>query len=343
PADKLSNLALMGDIRRLQLLANRGNVNRRDRWGQTPLLRAAWGGESGPNPGHKDCASLLLQLGADANVKDPDGVSALHWSAESDNLPVLKLLADAGARLDATDKRGLTPLMLASWRGHLRSARELLRLGCDPGVEDKDGDTAASLAEMYEHGDVVRLLADCVDTDDDLVEEEDHSESNRSRASSAKRNFVRQKSAAPVGTLKRPEMYRSSTSFMNRSLPVSFRHYPVKDPQGHCLIISIEHYDPGSHFTNRTGSELDVERVESLFTSLHFKVTVKRDLTAPQIFHEMSRIAKFDHSDYGTFICFLMAHGTKGAIYGRDGQFHQIKDLISLFKPNICKGLDGKP
>uniref|UniRef100_A0A1I8F242 ANK_REP_REGION domain-containing protein n=1 Tax=Macrostomum lignano TaxID=282301 RepID=A0A1I8F242_9PLAT len=282
PADKLSNLALMGDIRRLQLLANRGNVNRRDRWGQTPLLRAAWGGESGPNPGHKDCASLLLQLGADANVKDPDGVSALHWSAESDNLPVLKLLADAGARLDATDKRGLTPLMLASWRGHLRSARELLRLGCDPGVEDKDGDTAASLAEMYEHGDVVRLLADCVDTDDDLVEEEDHSESNRSRASSAKRNFVRQKSAAPVGTLKRPEMYRSSTSFMNRSLPVSFRHYPVKDPQGHCLIISIEHYDPGSHFTkpHRFGTRCGASRIALHFVALQSDGETRLDCSA---------------------------------------------------------------
>uniref|UniRef100_A0A1I8FP45 CASPASE_P20 domain-containing protein n=1 Tax=Macrostomum lignano TaxID=282301 RepID=A0A1I8FP45_9PLAT len=234
PADKLSNLALMGDIRRLQLLANRGNVNRRDRWGRPRCCGLPGAANPGPNPGHKDCASLLLQLGADRQRQRPRrsvGVALVGPSPTT-----CRCWLTPGPGWTPLTRR-TEPLMLASWRGHLavgqgaaaarlRSRRPRIRTAI----------RAASLAEMYEHGDVVRLLADC-----------------------------------------EPEMYRSSTSFMIGSLP------------------------------------------------------------------SMSRIAKFDHSDYGTFICFLMAHGTKGAILRSRWSVPSDQGSDLTVQAKHLQRLDGKP
>ena len=49
----------------------------------------------------------------DANIAQPDGATALHWASYHDDLGLVELLLDAGAKIDAVNDYGITPLSLA--------------------------------------------------------------------------------------------------------------------------------------------------------------------------------------------------------------------------------------
>jgi hypothetical protein len=56
---------------------------------------------------------VLLAAGANANVKSPDGASLLHQAVAARQVPIIRALVAAGAKLDAVNKDNLTPLLLA--------------------------------------------------------------------------------------------------------------------------------------------------------------------------------------------------------------------------------------
>lgn len=49
-------------------------------------------------------------------------------------------------------------------------------------------------------------------------------------------------------------------------------------PCGHCLIINNVDFEPQSELNNRTGSNIDCDKLERRFKSLNFIVLVKRNL-----------------------------------------------------------------
>jgi ankyrin repeat protein len=69
-----------------------------------------------------EAVRVLLELGADVSAVDGEGNTALHVAVSGQSLPIIKLLADKGARLDAKNKKGLTPLALASAGGRRGAA-----------------------------------------------------------------------------------------------------------------------------------------------------------------------------------------------------------------------------
>jgi len=100
--------------------------------GRTPLMAAIKGGNGAPiaggpgftrigppqyrEPGTRDpleALNLLLAAGADPNVKAPDGSTPLHQAVDEEQVPIIRALATAGAKLDAVNKDNLTPLLLA--------------------------------------------------------------------------------------------------------------------------------------------------------------------------------------------------------------------------------------
>jgi ankyrin repeat protein len=97
---------------------------------------------------------------------DPQEVldEALVWAAKSDRVQAIRLLVDAGARVDADPYRG-TPLIWAAANGRVASIRALVELGADPnrrgtfgGADHGDGVTAIHLAAQAGRRDAVMAL-----------------------------------------------------------------------------------------------------------------------------------------------------------------------------------------
>jgi len=89
---------------------------------------------------------LLLARGADPNLANVEGNTALMMSARHGLVTAIVALLHAGAATDMQNRYGSTALMQAA-RGHLiESARVLLRAGADPARVDESGRSARDYA-----------------------------------------------------------------------------------------------------------------------------------------------------------------------------------------------------
>lgn len=100
----------------------------------------------------------LLAHGADVNVRDADGDTALHGAAQTGNVEIMGLLLDKGPNVNAKNKVGGTPLMWAAVFGNDDAARVLLANGADASLKDEDGVTAAQWAARNKRDSMVALL-----------------------------------------------------------------------------------------------------------------------------------------------------------------------------------------
>ena len=87
-----------------------------------------------------DKVRILLKGGADVNVAQGDGMTALHWSAENRSVEMAAMLIYAGANVEAVTRiGGYTPLHLASRSGSAAIVQELLEAGANPTVASSAG------------------------------------------------------------------------------------------------------------------------------------------------------------------------------------------------------------
>ncbi len=96
---------------------------------QTDLFQAAQCGEEA-------AVLLLLDKGADIELKDANGFTPLSWAAAHGQEDIVRLLLDRGAALESKDKEGFTTLIQT-----IRHAEEpLVRLliDSDADIESKD-------------------------------------------------------------------------------------------------------------------------------------------------------------------------------------------------------------
>ena len=71
---------------------------------------------------------------------------------------MLEILLDAGVNIDAENRQGLTPLMLAAGEGRLEVVQLLLERNADTGRHDYTGRTALDWAQRNGRQPVVRAL-----------------------------------------------------------------------------------------------------------------------------------------------------------------------------------------
>ena len=83
----------------------------------------------------------LIAAGADVNVPQGDGATALHWAAHRNDPETAVLLIAAGADVDAANALGATPLWLAAANGSAPIVARLLEAGADPNVTLRMGET----------------------------------------------------------------------------------------------------------------------------------------------------------------------------------------------------------
>jgi len=99
---------------------------------------------------------LLLDRGADPNVQDRFGRSALMYA--SGHIDIVKLLLDRGINLNIPDISGDTALMHASMDSHIETVKLLLDKGADPNIVANDGHTALMYAIDNEDTEIEELL-----------------------------------------------------------------------------------------------------------------------------------------------------------------------------------------
>jgi ankyrin repeat protein len=105
----------------------------------------------------------LVAGGADVNAKkhtlNVEGDTALHIAARHDQTEAIKVLVELGAKVNAKDDHGGTPLMEASGAGAGEATiNALIDLGANIDSQDRYGLTALSWAAAGGHENVVALL-----------------------------------------------------------------------------------------------------------------------------------------------------------------------------------------
>lgn len=109
------------------------------------------------NNGHDEVVRFLLDKGADANARRDDGAAVLHVAACGDRAEIVRLLAGAGAALDALHQ-GWTPLIFAAQGGHLAATLALVEAGADRDIKTPKGNSAETLAREAKHYEVIPVL-----------------------------------------------------------------------------------------------------------------------------------------------------------------------------------------
>ena len=109
----LSSAAHAMDLEAVQvLLEHNANINIQDNKGQTPLC---WVLSNCPPKGKfVDMVRLLLDRGADPNIRNDDHSTPLHQASSRKLLEAARLLLSCGAKVDEKDGRGKTPFQLVA-------------------------------------------------------------------------------------------------------------------------------------------------------------------------------------------------------------------------------------
>ncbi len=127
----------MCSVVEVQDLINQGadvNISDQDAL-STPLMWAA-------SHGLYEIGELLLKNGADVNVQNGNGNTALYFAAQWNWAGVAKLLIDNGAVISIQTNKGWTALCRAAYKGHLEICELLIDSGADVNAKTNIGGTA---------------------------------------------------------------------------------------------------------------------------------------------------------------------------------------------------------
>jgi len=176
--------ALSGNPETVQFLLDRKvKVNERDELGETALMTVreppqpavlsevppvSKTPEVAPPSGRVAILKILLRAGADKEIRDIGGSTALMRYAKYGVKEAVEVLADAGAKVNGRDREGNTALILAAgWQfidknlktdGYGSIVQRLLKAGADVHAKNKAGLTALAAARRQGHQDIVTLL-----------------------------------------------------------------------------------------------------------------------------------------------------------------------------------------
>ncbi|XP_072043046.1 uncharacterized protein [Amphiura filiformis] len=125
----------------VRCIENGANVNVKDpgRWNETPLHRAA-------HLSSDKLCRILLDAGAYIESSDKDGWTPLHFAADSGSDKCCTILLDSGAVVDSKSNTGWTPLHKAAHNGHDKCCNVFLNAGAKVDSLTEDDETPLHLA-----------------------------------------------------------------------------------------------------------------------------------------------------------------------------------------------------
>jgi uncharacterized protein len=133
---------------------------------ESPVADAAMRGDA-------ESVVTLLRRGADVNAAQGDGMTALHWAAERDDVSMAEMLRAAGAQLEPTTRiGGYVPLHVAAREGNEAMVRWLLEAGA--AVDRKTTETRANALHMASRAGDVAVVRTLLEFGADPNAVEDH-------------------------------------------------------------------------------------------------------------------------------------------------------------------------
>ena len=122
------------------IIEHGADVNAVNNIGQTALWFACVDGQD-------SFVKILLDTGAEPNIVDKYGDSCLHAAIHGQcSTETIHKIVDHGAHVNAVNKDGATPLLLACSAAHEGVVRLLLKAKADPNIADDDGDASLHAA-----------------------------------------------------------------------------------------------------------------------------------------------------------------------------------------------------
>ncbi|XP_010867031.1 fibronectin type 3 and ankyrin repeat domains 1 protein isoform X3 [Esox lucius] len=146
--------AMKGFSGLVQILVQHGaDVNMKTSSGKNCLMLACF-------CGHLDIVKYLRKNGAGWCSQDGAGCSALHWAVDGAHLPVIQHMIQDGCEVDVRDGVSIwTPLMrVSAVTGEAAVAALLITAGADVNARDRDGKTPLMIAVLNNHEGLVKLL-----------------------------------------------------------------------------------------------------------------------------------------------------------------------------------------
>jgi ankyrin repeat protein len=90
--------------------------------------------------------------------KSPEGIKAMFYAIEKDNLVYAQKVLAMGFDPNVLSENGYTPLQYAAMRGDPQMVELFLRNGASVSILSKDGESAVELALKMDHGEAAEML-----------------------------------------------------------------------------------------------------------------------------------------------------------------------------------------
>jgi uncharacterized protein len=127
-------------------------IEARTRQDESPLMMAALKGKL-------DAARRLIERKAEVNKP---GWAPLHYAAtnaEDESLPMVRMLLEHHAYIDAASPNSTTPLMMAAHYGNPAVVKLLLEEGADPLIKNQQGLSAIDFANRAQRAESAEIIA----------------------------------------------------------------------------------------------------------------------------------------------------------------------------------------
>lgn len=131
------------------------NINNYSEDGFTALGLAAYFG-------HEEVTRYLLLKGAETNLPSKNGfhVYPLHSAVAANHNMIAKMLMEAGAEVNVKQEKGITPLHSAAHHGNIDLLIVLLEAGAEITARTEEGRTPADMAAEKGYHDIAKILTE---------------------------------------------------------------------------------------------------------------------------------------------------------------------------------------
>ncbi|XP_065915152.1 transient receptor potential cation channel subfamily A member 1-like [Dysidea avara] len=150
----MEELAIDGDLSKLQQINDSSKLHRRSKHGFTLLHHAA-------KENKAEIIEFLVSKGCDIDADDDEEQTALHKAAMFGYAATVKVLLDNGANVNKGDGNGNTPLHIVIFSGGDIEVIKVLMVKADPCVKNNEGQNALHFAVKYHKVDAIDLILNC--------------------------------------------------------------------------------------------------------------------------------------------------------------------------------------